>query len=146
MQRAVAAEALRHQRVQQAVDADAKRLAALLPQQQPQQDQAAGDQPSGPGPAASPSSAAGSWFRSAVALQKHAGGLPRWAGQQQAAPGQPQGPRPTGAAPTPGGAAPKMSRAQAAAAVDALLKGCRVPSPQPLAALLRAVCGATQVC
>ncbi len=172
-ERAAAAEVQKQRQLQEAVDAEALRLAALLPQQaqqaeqqeqeqqqgqeeqqqaqqqqaqQPDEQQQGAAGPVGAAPVStkaitSPGPAHGGWRRPAQQLQKHAGRLP-W--RTAPAPGKP-------AAGGAGSALPlvKPTPAQAAARdaaeVQALLQGCCTPSPKPLAVLLRAICGCTQV-
>lgn len=158
-ERAAAAEAQKQRQLQEAVDAEAVRMAELLPQQaqqeaqqaeqqqdkqgqQPQQQGAAGPAADGAQALTSPGSAPGGWRRYAQQLQKHAGRLPWRTAPAASKPGA-GGPGPAAAA------APKLTAEQAAARdaaeVQKLLQGCCTPSPQPLAALLRAVGNCTQV-
>lgn len=135
-QRAAAEAAKQRRREREALDAAAARLAQLLPQQgQPPQSPAAAGQQQQPqrqgSSPASPEAAPQTWQRCALQVLRQAGGLPKQQSAPQTKQQQQQGKQ---------GIA-RLEQKQ----VEELMRTCRVPSTQPLMAVLRAIAGATEV-
>jgi hypothetical protein len=144
-ERQAALEELRRQQQQAAVDADAAKLARLLPQGPPGAVQpaaaaegeaaAAAAEATGSAVAAASTSPTGSgslgWKRCAQQLLRQAGDLPK----RSAAP----------AGKTSGQGAPAPAGSLPAKEIERLVEGAVLPSCQLIAAVCRAICNATEV-